>query len=36
MTWRLTSWTEHRDPGMERRCVYEYEYLIIVKAAKEF
>ena len=34
MTWRPTSWTEHRDPGMGKRGVYEYEYLIIVKACK--
>ena len=25
MTSKPTSWTEHRDPGMGRQCVYEYE-----------
>jgi hypothetical protein len=25
LTWRPTSWTEHRDPGMGKRGVYEYE-----------
>lgn len=34
MTWRPTSWTEHRDPGMGKRGVYEYEYLMRVKGSR--